>query len=70
MMGSEGVVEFEGSCDVENTVFIAVGKNVKESKSTLLWALEYFAGRNLCLLHVHQPAQFLHFSEFFFFLFV
>lgn len=57
------MIEIEGSCDVENTVFVAVGKNVKESKSTLLWALEYFAGRDLCLLHVHQPAQFLHFID-------
>nr|XP_017247943.1 PREDICTED: U-box domain-containing protein 32-like [Daucus carota subsp. sativus] len=46
-MGSEGVIGIEGSCDVENTIFVAVGKNVKESKSTLLWALEYFAGRKL-----------------------
>ena len=65
VMGSEGVIGIEGSCDVENTIFVAVGKNVKESKSTLLWALEYFAGRKLCLLHVHHPARFLHFSELF-----
>ncbi|WOG82264.1 hypothetical protein DCAR_0101427 [Daucus carota subsp. sativus] len=62
-MGSEGVIGIEGSCDVENTIFVAVGKNVKESKSTLLWALEYFAGRKLCLLHVHHPARFLHFID-------
>ncbi|XP_059667103.1 U-box domain-containing protein 32 isoform X2 [Cornus florida] len=57
-MGGEREIETEGfCCDVEKTVFVAVGKNVKESKSTLLWALQSFAGKNLCLLHVHQPAH-------------
>lgn len=63
-MGSEVVIEREGPCDAENAIFVAVGKNVKESKSVLLWALQYFAGRKLCLLHVHQPAQLLTLGEF------
>ncbi|XP_052202193.1 U-box domain-containing protein 32-like isoform X2 [Diospyros lotus] len=46
-----------GLCDVENTIFVAVGKNVKESKSTLFWALQSFPGKIICLLHVHQPAH-------------
>lgn len=45
----------EGICDVENTIFVAVGKNVKEGKSILSWALKSFAGRRICVLHVHQP---------------
>ncbi|XP_057476986.1 U-box domain-containing protein 32-like [Actinidia eriantha] len=58
MMGvGEGETEMEGLCDVENTIFVAVGKNVKESKSTLLWALRSFAGKKICLLHVHEPAH-------------
>ncbi|KAL7003436.1 hypothetical protein U1Q18_004592, partial [Sarracenia purpurea var. burkii] len=52
--GGEGEI---GVCDVENTVFVAVGKNVKESKSTLFWALQSFAGKKICLLHVHDPAH-------------
>ena len=57
-MGSgEGEIEMEGLCDVENTIFVAVGKNVKESKSTLLWALRSFSGKKICLLHVHEPAH-------------
>ncbi|KAM7491604.1 hypothetical protein LguiA_034525 [Lonicera macranthoides] len=58
-MGSEeGVIEGEGFSDVENTIFVAVGKkNFKESKSILLWVLKSFAGRKICILHVHQPSH-------------
>ncbi|KAI3757651.1 hypothetical protein L6452_05194 [Arctium lappa] len=41
--------------DVEATIFVAVGKNVKESKSLILWTLQCFAGMKICLLHIHQP---------------
>ncbi|CAN4087731.1 unnamed protein product [Withania somnifera] len=54
-MSGEQVIKAEGVCDVENTIFVAVGKNVKEGKSILSWALKSFAGRRICLLHVHQP---------------
>ena len=60
----EGEIEIEGLCDVENTIFVAVGKNVKESKSTLLWALQSFAGKKICLLHVHEPAHSVSLSKF------
>ncbi|XP_060203662.1 U-box domain-containing protein 32 [Lycium barbarum] len=49
------VIKAEGICDVENTIFVAVGKNVKEGKSVLSWALKSFAGRRICVLHIHQP---------------
>lgn len=49
------MIKAEGICDVEDTVFVAVGKNVKEGKSVLSWALKSFAGRRICVLHVHQP---------------
>ncbi|XP_047265325.1 U-box domain-containing protein 33 isoform X4 [Capsicum annuum] len=55
MSGEEVMVKAEGICDLENTVFVAVGKNVKEGKSVLSWALKSFAGRRICVLHVHQP---------------
>ncbi|CAK9160925.1 unnamed protein product [Ilex paraguariensis] len=54
-MGSEGEIESEWLCDVDDTIFVAVGKNVKESKSILLWVAKSFSGRKLCLLHIHQP---------------
>ncbi|GAB4826346.1 hypothetical protein Ancab_009212 [Ancistrocladus abbreviatus] len=53
MMGSEK----NQVNDVENTVFVAVGKHVKESESTLLWASKSFPAKKLCILHVHQPAN-------------
>ncbi|XP_031108988.1 U-box domain-containing protein 32 isoform X2 [Ipomoea triloba] len=55
-MGDE---EGEAVYDVENTVFVAVGKNVKEGKSTLYWAVKSFSRKRICLLHVHQPTQLL-----------
>lgn len=58
-MGSEvEVIEetIEEFNDVENTVIVAVGTNVKESKSLILWASQCFAGMKICLLHIHQPA--------------
>lgn len=41
--------------DVENTIFVAVGKREKDSKSVIDWALRSFSGRRICLLHVLQP---------------
>lgn len=59
VMGGDDVAEVgpEEPCDVDNTVFVAVGKSVKESKSTLFWASHNFPGKNICILHVHQPPQ-------------
>lgn len=56
-MGSEVELDQLNDDDVENTVFIAVGKNVKESKSVILWAVKSFTGMKFCLLHIHQPPQ-------------
>lgn len=41
--------------DVEDTIFVAVGKSVEKSKTTLFWALQHFSGKRVCVLHVHQP---------------
>ncbi|KAL9237315.1 hypothetical protein vseg_011880 [Gypsophila vaccaria] len=47
---------------VENTVFIAVGKQLKESETIISWAVNKFAGRKkICILHVHQPASLVSF---------
>ncbi|KAM3730047.1 hypothetical protein ACB098_12G057900 [Castanea mollissima] len=47
--------EREREFDVEETIFVAVSKKVEESKSTLFWVIENFAGKRICVLHVHQP---------------
>ncbi|GLT61314.1 hypothetical protein SLA2020_340330 [Shorea laevis] len=54
-MGSVEVVEQEREFDVEETIFVAVGKSVEESKTTLFWAAQNFAGKKICVLHVYQP---------------
>ncbi|KAG8391839.1 hypothetical protein BUALT_Bualt01G0228700 [Buddleja alternifolia] len=40
----------------EDTIFVALGKDVKESETVLMWALHNSRGRKICVLHVHQPA--------------
>ncbi|KAF7139336.1 hypothetical protein RHSIM_Rhsim07G0014200 [Rhododendron simsii] len=42
---------------VEEKMYIAVGKDIKESTSVLIWALSNAGGRKICILHVHEPAQ-------------
>ncbi|KAF6153570.1 hypothetical protein GIB67_027437 [Kingdonia uniflora] len=46
----EPITKMDG-CD---TVCVAVAKDVKESKSILIWALNNFNGSKICVLHVHQ----------------
>lgn len=48
--GRELVVEY-------NKVFVAVGKDVKESKPTLMWALQNSRGKIICIIYVHVSAQ-------------
>lgn len=41
----------------EETLFVAVSKEVKECKSTVGWAIKHGGGRKIGILHVHQLAQ-------------
>ncbi|KAL0397912.1 UNVERIFIED_CONTAM: U-box domain-containing protein 33 [Sesamum calycinum] len=41
----------------EDMMFVALGKDVKESETVLAWALNNSRGMKICILHVHQPAQ-------------
>lgn len=59
----DSLIEEEQLCNVDDTIFVAVGKNVKESKSTLMWVLRNFPGKKICVLHVHQPAQLVAFMD-------
>ncbi|KAB2056345.1 hypothetical protein ES319_A11G095600v1 [Gossypium barbadense] len=43
--------------DTAETIYVAVGKAVEESKHTLLWALQNLCPTKVCILHVHQPAS-------------
>ncbi|KAK8464905.1 hypothetical protein PHAVU_010G099400 [Phaseolus vulgaris] len=41
---------------VNDTVYVAVAKDVKDSKLNLIWAIQNSGGRRICILHVHVPA--------------
>ncbi|XP_024928756.3 U-box domain-containing protein 32 isoform X3 [Ziziphus jujuba] len=55
--------EEEHVLDVEDTIFVAVGKDVKQSETTLFWAVQNFIGKNICVLHIHQPSSELSLHE-------
>ena len=42
---------------IKETIYVAVGIDVKDCKSTLLWALQNNGGKRICIIHVHPPAQ-------------
>lgn len=41
----------------DDVMYVAVGKDLKETEPTLTWALHKSGGRKICILHVHTPAQ-------------
>ncbi|GJS16113.1 U-box domain-containing protein kinase family protein [Tanacetum coccineum] len=43
--------------DEEDKIYVAVGKDVKESQLTLRWALDNLGASKLCILHVHRPSE-------------
>ncbi|XWS71693.1 hypothetical protein CRYUN_Cryun03dG0160600 [Craigia yunnanensis] len=40
----------------KDKVFVAVGKSVEKAVNLLSWTLKRFGGKDICLLHVHQPS--------------
>ncbi|RDX86290.1 U-box domain-containing protein 33, partial [Mucuna pruriens] len=40
---------------VNDTIYVAVAKDVKDSKLNLIWAIQNSGGRRICILHVHVP---------------
>ncbi|KAK7824290.1 u-box domain-containing protein 33 [Quercus suber] len=41
----------------DNILHVALGQNVKEYKSILLWAIQNSGGKTICVIYVHQPAN-------------
>ncbi|XP_020217130.1 U-box domain-containing protein 33 isoform X2 [Cajanus cajan] len=41
---------------VNDTIYVAVAKDVKDSKLNLIWAIQNSGGKRVCILHVHVPA--------------
>lgn len=52
--------------DEDDTVFVALGKDVKKDEKVLTWALHYSRGRKICVLHIHQPARMIPMSQYHF----
>ncbi|XP_038681870.1 U-box domain-containing protein 33 [Tripterygium wilfordii] len=58
IMATRGdIVEEPVARIIEDKIYVAVGKIVRECKSILLWALQNSGGKRICVVHVHQPAQ-------------
>lgn len=50
----------------DNIVHVALGKNLKEYKPILawaVWALKNSGGKTICVIHVHQPAKMIPMSK-------
>ncbi|KAJ1403529.1 Serine/threonine-protein kinase, active site [Sesbania bispinosa] len=41
---------------INDTIYVAVAKDVKDSKLNLIWAIQNSRGNRICILHVHVPA--------------
>lgn len=48
---------------IEDKIYVAVAKDVKESKSTVIWTVQHSGGKKVCIIHVHQPAQMIPLSK-------
>ena len=64
MASGREIVEETVARVIEEKIFVAVGKSVKECKTMLFWALQNSVGKRICVIHVHQPAQMIPFSKF------
>ncbi|CAL0315073.1 unnamed protein product [Lupinus luteus] len=56
MTGITEIVEESYPNVVNDTIYVAVAKDVKDSHLNLIWALQNSRGKKICILHVHVPA--------------
>ncbi|KAJ6722953.1 hypothetical protein OIU74_007518 [Salix koriyanagi] len=61
MSSGREIVEEPVARVIEEKIFVALGKSVKECKSMLVWALQNSGGKRICIIHVHQPAELIPF---------
>ncbi|KAG6748109.1 hypothetical protein POTOM_048010 [Populus tomentosa] len=61
MASGREIVEEPVARVIQEKIFVAVGKSVKECKSMFFWALQNSGGKRICIIHVHQPAQMIPF---------
>ncbi|KAK7292684.1 hypothetical protein RJT34_15535 [Clitoria ternatea] len=61
MTSGREIVREPGPIMVNDTIYVAVGKDVKDGKLNLVWAIQNSGGRRICILHVHVPASMIPF---------
>jgi hypothetical protein len=44
-------------------LYVALGDNVKNNKSILIWALQNSGGKKICIIHINQPATVIPLSK-------
>lgn len=54
---SEIVPEPVPMAQPQDKIYVAVGKEIKECRMTLIWALRNSGGKKICLLYVLVPSQ-------------
>ncbi|KAL9228917.1 hypothetical protein vseg_004446 [Gypsophila vaccaria] len=42
---------------MDDKIFVAVGKDLKQNQSIISWALHHSNGEKICIVHVHLPAK-------------
>ncbi|GAV81731.1 Pkinase domain-containing protein/U-box domain-containing protein [Cephalotus follicularis] len=57
MASTREIVEEPVAQVIEEKMYVALGKEVKENRSILIWALHNSGGKRICIIHVHVPAQ-------------
>lgn len=50
------IVEEDGNNN-NNKIHVALGKSVEKAMSLLDWTFRRFHGKDVCILHVHQPSH-------------
>lgn len=64
MASREEIGEVLSPAVVDEPIYVAVSKDVKESKLNLIWAIQNSGGKRICILHVHVPATMIPLCKF------
>lgn len=54
----------------EDKLYVALGKEVKQYETLLSWAIQNSGCHKICILHVHQPENFIPICNFLLFPFI
>ncbi|XP_057454645.1 U-box domain-containing protein 33-like isoform X2 [Lotus japonicus] len=57
------IIEEPNQSVVNDTIYVAVAKDVKDSRLNLIWAIQNSGGKKICILHVHVPSHMIPISD-------